>query len=553
MRQDTLPGELTRVALSFYEGIGSPFAMSLAKSLRDGDWGRVCGVSVDPRDYADALSYFRDAAAASLLRKASFLPTGVDCREAAVTKWWDGERACYKSNERLSPYLPQYREPGFPCAAEGDARIAEFLSDVAKVIAGWIGPSPNSLTAGRFGPGSTYSCRAGRATVPDKIASVPSLTRGALWFLPQWLGTQWGACVAQHHGKVDFVKGNRFATVPKTSTTDRAIAAEPDINVFYQLALGRELRQKLKQSTCGRWDLDHVQAIHGQVARESSLTREFATLDLSNASDTLCRNLVRVLLPRRWFEALDSLRSPMTRINGRWVRLEKFSSMGNGFTFELETIVFAGLATVASRKLGHKGYLGRDVFVFGDDIIVKDDVVRCLSSVLRFCGFELNHSKSFHGDVPFRESCGQDFFNGSPVRPFFLKELPNGPQDLVALANGIRAVSERFAACGGSRLTRAWLRVLDALPSRVRRCRGPQALGDIVLHDDYEHWSTRWRHGIRYIQVIRPHRRRLVSYGLFHPDVVLACATYGLGGGLVGGVTPRDSVLSYKVGWTPFS
>jgi len=544
-----LSSDVARVALRLYEGLGSPIALACAEMLRKGQWDGISEVNPDPRSYTNAGAYLLDAAAAGLLRKFQGLPTSHDRRKSAVDKWWQGERDCYRTNERLSPYLPEnvlfHSWNGTP-----EGRIKEFLSLVRKEITNWIGHAPPELAQGRFGPGATYSKKGGRTTVPDKMSSTPSLTRGAIWFLPQWLGTQWGSAIAAHHGEVTFVPGNRFATVPKTAKTDRAIAAEPDINVFYQLAMGRSLRRRLRANT--GWNLDDAQEVHGQVARTSSVSREFATLDLSNASDTVAKNLVKILLPRLWFEALDGLRSPKTLIDKRWVVLEKFSSMGNGFTFELETIIFAALSTVVSRQCGYEGALGKDVFVFGDDIIVKNDVYRSLKPVLEFLGFSLNVDKSFYDDVPFRESCGQDFFDGKPVRPYFLKEEPCGPEDYIAFANGLRALGDRLTENGLDGHHRAWFGVLDRIPLGIRRCRGPKALGDIVIHDDPERWSTRWRHSIRYIQAYRPHKTRLVRFDRFKPEVILACATYGTGNRR-GGVIPRDGILSHKVGWVTYS
>jgi hypothetical protein len=559
MLNRTLPSDVTRVALRLYEGLGSPVAKACAEMLRRGDWDGISEVNPDPRQYEKASAYILDAAAAGLLRKYEGLPTSHDRRKNAITKWWQGEKDCFRTNERLSPYLPEsvlfHSWDGTP-----EGRIKEFLSLVRKKIVSWIGSAPPSLAEGRFGPGATFSRKGGKTTVPDKMSDVPSLTRGAIWFLPQWLGTQWGASVALHHGEVSFVQGNRFATVAKTAKTDRAIAAEPCINVFYQLALGRVLRRRLKEST--GWDLSRAQEVHGQVARTSSVSREFATLDLSNASDTVAFNLVKIVLPRLWFEALEGLRSPKTLIDGKWVVLEKFSSMGNGFTFELETLIFAAIASVISEETLGAGVLGRDVFVFGDDIIVRNDVCRPLIPALEFLGFTLNVDKSFFGETPFRESCGQDFFNGKPVRPYFLKEEPNEPQEYIAIANGLAALGARLAENGQDECRRAWFSVLDCIPTGIRnRCRGPRDLGDIVIHDDKERWTTRTRRSIRYLQVYRPATYRKVNAHAFKPEVALACATYGLGSQhpkgwawhSSGGVIPRDGVLSYKVGWTPYS
>lgn len=547
--QPTLCCDVTRTASLFLEGLGTPISLSLAVMLRAGLWDEISDVNPDPRNYLEHewQRYAKDAAAAGLLRKCADLPTTHDRRGNAVRKWWQGEHSCKRTNLRLEPYLPS---PLLPELA--DPGIKRILRLIRQEVRSLVRDRPDALALGRFGPGATFTDRGGRTTVPDKMSSDPSLTRSAIWYLPQWLGTQWGAVVARRSGKLSFVPGNRFTTVPKTAKTDRAIAAEPAINVFFQLALGRQIRERLRASG---WDLDRAQDVHRRVACTSSVTREFATLDLSNASDTVARNLVKLLLPPRWFDALDDLRSKKTLIDGKWVCLEKFSSMGNGFTFELETLLFSAISCVISREAGHKGKLGEDVFVFGDDIIVKNDVARPLKSVLEFLGFELNVEKSYFGDEPFRESCGGDYFAGKPVRPYFLKEFPNEPQGYIAFANGLRALASRVDPFGGldsSCIRRAWFSVLDRIPTYIRRCRGPEALGDLVIHDDFERWTIRKRGSIRYLLAWRPHRYRKVAWACFRPEVVLASAVYGVRN-YREGVIPRDGVRSYKTGWIAYS
>jgi hypothetical protein len=567
MINNSLPNDVVRVVSHLLEDLDTPISLGVFLRIRHGEWDGILELNPDPRQYLDPSSYFRDAAAASILKKLKELPGTIDRRDSALQKWRDGEKRCFLTNERLRRYTDENRLFDDRCGA-----ISDFLSDVRKIILSWIGYGPDQLALGRFGPGATFSNRGGKTTVPDKMSTDPSLTRDAIWYLPQWLNTQWGADFAQRHGEFSFVPGNRFTTVPKTAKTDRSIAVEPSINVFYQLALGRQLRQRLARRPrkikrkvkfeetqidydewiYAGWDLDRAQDVHRQVAETSSVTREFATLDLSNASDTVAKTLVEVLLPRGWFQALDDLRSKKTLVDGQWVYLEKFSSMGNGFTFELETILFAAIACAVSRKGGCLGMLGVDVFVFGDDIIVKNEVAMSLKSVLEFLGFELNAEKSYFDDSPFRESCGADYFAGKPVRPHYLKELPNGPQDFVSFANGISNLIERATLSGRSIGRRAWFAALDCIPTRVRSCRGPKDLGDIVIHDVFERWTCRWRGGIRYIKALRPHRVRVIPYERFRGQVVLACATYGVGN-YRGGVIPRDGVLSYKVGWVPRS
>jgi len=540
-----LPDELVRIAFRFFEGLGTPKSLAAAVMLRYEDWEGLARLSVRPSDYIDAEDYCRDNAAICFLKKLQELPVVTDRRVSALATWWDGEHQCYRSNERLNRYKYLHRN----CDDRVNG-VASFLGSVRKIINGWIGNSPPDLLKGRFGPGVTYSDKGVQATVPHKMSSDPTSTSDAVWFLPQMLGTQWGAALARRQGKIQFVPGNRLATVPKTALIDRCIAAEPSINGFFQLALGRVLRQRLKQNA--GWDLDTAQETHRRVACESSVTCDFCTVDLSNASDTVCRNLVEILLPPFWFDQLNDLRSHATCVDGSWVRLEKFSSMGNGFTFELETIIFAGLACATVRENGGLGQLGVDVFVFGDDIIVPDKNYTQLKAVLEFCGFKLNVDKSFFGGVPFRESCGGDFFAGKPVRGYYCKDIPRSPTEYITLANGLHALAERLSACGFSAPSSAWFSVLDQIPERIRRCRGPKDLGDIVIWDRPETHVFKWRNGIRYYRAIIPDRLRVVLFSEFSPDVVLACATYGTGS-TSEGVIPRNAVLSYKLAWVPFS
>jgi hypothetical protein len=380
--------------------------------------------------------------------------------------------------------------------------------------------------------------------------------------LVPWSGTAWAHACAESGQKVDFVRGNRFTTVDKDCEKDRGIAIEPSINVFYQLALGSALRRRLKS-----WgiDLNNGQEIHAQVAREASIRGHLCTLDLSNASDTVSRNLVRLLLPPHWFEALDDLRSKRTLFRDKWFLLEKFSSMGNGFTFELETLVF--LVLILATDVDQKLTVGEDVFVFGDDIIVPTTISKDVISALSFCGMTLNKTKSFV-EGPFRESCGGDYFQGVDVRPFFLKESPNEPQQLISLANGIRRSCEGSFERRWPKMLRAWHAVLDSIPSHIRDCRGPSVLGDILVHDDESRWRVRHRSGIRYFRTWKPVRSSKIGWKYFRPEVVLASAVYGSSSNgerehirkdnvrppwNEAGVIPRSPKMSYNIGWVAWS
>jgi hypothetical protein len=509
MPNASLPAYVQDAAITLCEGLATPISLSVAILVRYGEWDQLAVKQVEPHHYVSSEHYWRDAASVSFLRKLEDLPTSFDRKAAAYRSFFECEAQCYSTNERLSPFL----YGSYDTAEEG---VHKFILCARKYIRSWLGVCPEILE-GRFGPGATYGDKGKLTTVPDKMSSRPTLTAASLGVLFPWASTAWAKACAEDGRSPEFVRGNRFTTVPKDASKFRGIAIEPSLNLFYQLGLGRKIRQRLLSAGI---NLRDGQDIHRRVACEASIRGHMSTLDLSNASDTVSRNLVKLLLPTKWYEALDSLRSPTTEVDGKRVVLEKFSSMGNGFTFELETLLFAGICAAALESGGHHVYLGENLLVYGDDIIVPSDCSGIVISALQFFGMTPNKRKSFV-EGPFRESCGGDFFRGRDVRPYFLKELPSEPQQIIAMANGIRRMADAVHVAHGrlDLVRRSWFRVLDALPSSIRRLRGPKDLGDLTIHDDQERWQTRWRHGIRYIRVYRPARFRRVGWEHFKPNV----------------------------------
>jgi len=168
-----------------------------------------------------------------------------------------------------------------------------------------------------------------------------------------------------------------------------------------------------------------------------------ATLDLEMASDTLCIELVRELIPPDCFDLLNTLRSHKGLLDGEEIHWNKFSSMGNGFTFELESMIFLSLSQACSDFHGvtrecHQafgdGYA--HLSVYGDDIIVPAILAERLIRLFRFTGFRVNTEKSFVSG-PFRESCGEDYYEGTAVRPFYLKRKITRWKDVIFLYNGL--------------------------------------------------------------------------------------------------------------------
>jgi hypothetical protein len=219
------------------------------------------------------------------------------------------------------------------------------------------------------------------------------------------------------------LKPAKLSFVPKNAKTLRTICTEPGLNTLVQLGLGTHMARRLAAFGIDIRD----QTLNQRRACEGSLTGALATLDLSSASDTIATELVYELLPLDWATLLNRARSRKVLLpTGRVISQEKFSSMGNGFTFPLETLIFWSLAAACCSK-------DSDATAYGDDLIVPTTVYPLLVEVLTAVGFLVNQTKSYHTG-PFRESCGKDYFSGTDVRPIYQKGWVSG-QSLFVLHN----------------------------------------------------------------------------------------------------------------------
>lgn len=228
------------------------------------------------------------------------------------------------------------------------------------------------------------------------------------------------------HGDCEEVRHSKLLFVPKRNDISRTICVEPSLNMFYQLGLARVLERRLRQVYA--IDLSVQPDLNREMARLGSIDGSYSTIDLSSASDSLSVGVLKAILPRDFFSWLMALRTPSTKLpDGRVVELRMISTMGNGFTFPLETIIFASVVDAAYRVSGLKlqrNSVGRhgNFAVFGDDIIVKKQCFSAVTRLLWLLGFSVNTSKTFF-EGPFRESCGADWFLGQPVRGVYIKTL----------------------------------------------------------------------------------------------------------------------------------
>lgn len=323
-----------------------------------------------------------------------------------------------------------------------------------------LGPAPSEEAiqySSRHGPGSSASIRYGERSKFFKLWRLPyrsglacrnqllaAVMADTRWcsaiedFLRRRDGTpMWAVIDRSTYGNVVVDGGhpyNVITVVPKDGRKDRPIAKEQTGNIYLQLGLGHILRSRLRTRGI---DLDKQADVNRSMALSASRDNKSFTMDLSNASDTIGYDLVKFLLPDEWFRVLDSLRAPWGVLpDGSAFLYRKFSSMGNGFTFELETLIFLSICKGIQRTYGDR----RDRFVvFGDDIIGPDYLYLHCRNYLSYAGFMVNSEKSFHGSCAVRESCGVDALSGLNIRPVYIKSVPRTVTEAISLRNRLRS------------------------------------------------------------------------------------------------------------------
>jgi hypothetical protein len=328
-----------------------------------------------------------------------------DCMNAARSSFERGERICRITNKRLDYYYS--RPDRIPEEISVViARAQQFITDVLGDFSDFSDAIPDLI---RITSGATARSSRSKSLPFQKLGRNPACSPRCIPLLRS---------LYRYHGykppRCESTAWNRVTFVPKNWKTHRTIACEPAGNVPVQLAFDGWAKRGLSRFG---YDLSN-QSENQRLAKLGSEDGSLATIDLSMASDTLSYNTVAWLLPDDWFKYLSIVRSPLFKIGDEKVRkYAKFSSMGNGATFALETLIFASFVNaISSNPLAKSA-------VYGDDLIVPTEDASMLMRVLKFFGFVPNESKSFLKG-PFRESCGHDYYQGRNITPFYLRRAP---------------------------------------------------------------------------------------------------------------------------------
>lgn len=352
--------------------------------------------------------------------------------QAGLRKWLAAERDNEATEDRLLITSPRFQIlPG--------VSLHQFREFCVSLVSSIIGETPPmEALIGSFGGGATTSRPRTQGHPALKYVGKADATLDCFSIFMDYCPDEmpiWFRAQIEKTFQVNFVLGNAMFTVPKKTDEDRVAAKEPDLNMFIQKGIGKHFRKCLRSAGINLND----QSINRSFAREGSITGQLATLDLSRASDSVTRELVFQFLPVCWFTLLDSVRSRETvLLGGDTHRNTMFSSMGNGFTFDLESLLFYVLCRATCYFTGTPGV----VSVYGDDLIVPTEVTELVIWVLSFFGFQVNTEKSFWKG-PFRESCGGHYHAGFDITPFYIKGEIQTLPDLIHVANQLREWSYR--------------------------------------------------------------------------------------------------------------
>lgn len=450
---------------------------------------------------ASADSVVRAMMAKSFLRKLSD-EEAVDAKQLCLNKFLEANSLC--------------RTWQLDCSGSWDE---ELFGTFKQVLDDFLHPGGEFLVhswfdllrSGRAGPGASLGAN-GEDFFTKFFASKITTTSSELYELYNewcaWFPILRDAEISRvlTHGAYSITPSSSMSFVRKTRNIARSICTEPSLNMYYQLGLGAILERRLEEFFGISMALQ--QERNRNLACRGSLDASLVTIDLESASDSISLGLCNMVLPESLLEILYKLRSARCRVNGQEVHLEMMSTMGNGFTFPLQTLIFSSVVVACGTHRFGRNWLNRADSVvpkwgvFGDDIICPQEIARDVCRLLRLLGFRINSDKSFF-EGPFRESCGGDFYRGVNTRGIYLKSLRTIQDRYVAIN-----LMNEWSARTGILLPRAVGYLKDSVPWFATpahealdagiRVPSPMTLGTGVYH------SRKQRYLYRCYEVVTP-------------------------------------------------
>jgi hypothetical protein len=266
--------------------------------------------------------------------------------------------------------------------------------------------------------------------------------------------------------------------VRKNYKTARSVCEEPTSFMYVQQGVMGLMVRSFKRSPIRRFVDLNDQSKTQEMVIQGSADQSLATLDLKDASDSVSDELVQAIFSDDWLLYLNCSRSSVVHLpDNSLVRVKKFAPMGSATCFPVQCWIFTSVGVLAY-SLWYQG-LGFEDFVrgckvkifippegvlriFGDDIVVREELVDLYIALLQYYGFTVNVDKSFRGGSSIREGCGVYACDGVVITPdiFKTKDLASFEFRLSPL--DIR-ISYSLIAMANIALQRGWLNLRAVL------------------------------------------------------------------------------------------
>lgn len=272
-----------------------------------------------------------------------------------------------------------------------------------------------------FGKRSSVGCPLSESYLDSRLARpISGSKEHQIWFQNQYLPTDPMLEVAIRRIQLKAKIGVPYkhcstlhvVAVPKKWDSMRTILPQSTLGSSYFLALGNYMVDRMAKNG---YRLSTLQDKHRALVCKFSMTLSHSTGDLSEASDSFYNDVINMLLPRAWYVATKKGRilNATLGLKNQENLLSSFMTMGVGYTFPLQTVLFYSLIEAIRTLAGAQGFCS----VYGDDLIYPSVIHKQVGYVLSCLRFKLNADKTFC-EAPFRESCGADYFRGIEVRAY---------------------------------------------------------------------------------------------------------------------------------------
>lgn len=283
------------------------------------------------------------------------------------------------------------------------------------------------------------------------------------------------------------VNGSRATTVAKDNDARRLIEVQPLFNVILQFTVGQELRKLLKRNCF--INLETGQDLHARLSTNFDL----CTIDSSSASDLISLYVLKQVLPDHIYKYIKRFRTQFTLIQTDYYYTYKVSAMGNGFTFELLTLMTACIGALSSTEYT----------AYGDDLIILDEAYEQCVQYMKSFGFKINEAKSFKHTDNIRESCGAFAVRGYGLVPCYSIEWIASVGDYIVTCNKIKLIADELKVIGPhtqivkERLQELWECLSSLSPARLKgpvpHYRGHNY--NLVSFDHYV-WHPNWKRSL---------------------------------------------------------